>query len=257
MSVRRYDQMKKGMIPGLTAIALLTSGCCACPSFLGYADVRGSGNVVTETRRVIDFDRVSLAGSGRVIITQGDDESLTVEADDNLMQYIKAEVEGRTLVLGFTDTPRFGTFRPSRTTEFNVTLKALSGLTVFGSGDIETGRLQTKDLEIKISGSGDIEIESLKAEQLEVLLSGSGNVDLMGNVAEQSVQITGSGKYRAGDLESQRAEVQALGSGGAVVWATDTLDVRITGSGDVEYYGHPRVTQHVTGSGDVRDRGGR
>jgi len=247
--------MKTGMILGLTAIALLASGCCGCPSFLGYADVRGSGNVVSETRHVSDFDRVSVTGSGRVVIMQGDGESLTVEADDNLMQYIKADVEGRTLVLGFTDTPRFRTIRPSRTIEFNVTLTKVSGLTITGSGDIEAKDIRAEDLEIEITGSGDVEIHSLTAEGLEVRVTGSGDVDLAGYVSEQDIEISGSGKYRGGDLESQSAKVRVSGSGEAVVWASDTLDVRITGSGDVEYYGDPAITQTVTGSGRIRHRG--
>ena len=70
--------MNKSIILGFTALALLASGCCGCPSFLDVAGLRGSGNIVTETRGVSDFDRVSMTGSGRVIITQSDVESLTV-----------------------------------------------------------------------------------------------------------------------------------------------------------------------------------
>lgn len=257
MSVRRYDQMNKSIILGLAAIALLASGCCGCPSFLDLGGIRGSGNVVTEERRVSGFDRVSVTGSGRVVITQSDDESLNVEADDDLMQYIKTDVEGRTLVLGFTDTPRFRTLRPSRTIVFNVTLPRVSGLTITGSGDIEADDISAEDLEIRITGSGDVEIHSLRAEDLEVRVIGSGDVDLAGYASEQDVEISGSGKYRGEDLESQIARVRVSGSGEAVVWVSDALDVRITGSGDVDYYGDPDVTQRVTGSGDVSDRGAR
>jgi len=249
--------MHNSVILGLIAIAFLASGCCACPSLVGIGGIRGSGNVITKAWQVSDFDRVSLSGTGRVIITQGDHESLTVEADDNLMQYIKAKVRGRTLSLGLTDTPRFRTIRPSRTIRFNVTLDKVYGLTVSGSGDMEAQDLSAQDLEITISGSGDLEVALLTAESLQVRLSGSGDVDLAGYVLEQDVEISGSSKYRAGDLESQRAQVWVSGSGDATVWATDTLDVKVTGSGDVEYYGHPEVTQKATGSGRIRDLGDR
>jgi hypothetical protein len=249
--------MNSSSILGLLAMALLASACCGCPSLVDVGAIRGSGNVITRAWQVSDFDRVSLSGSGRVVITQGDDESLTVEADDNLMQYIKAEVQDRTLVLGLTDTPRFGTIRPSRTIRYNVNLDKVSGLTISGSGDIEAEDLSAENLGITISGSGDLEIGLLTAEALDVQLTGSGDVDLAGYVLEQDVKITGSGKYRAGDLESQRAQVRVSGSGDATVWAADTLDIRVTGSGDVEYYGTPQVAQRVTGSGRVRDLGDR
>ncbi len=54
----------------------------------GLRTIQGSGDVITESRDVSGFDSVSLTGIGRVIITQGDKESLTIEADDNLLEYI-------------------------------------------------------------------------------------------------------------------------------------------------------------------------
>ena len=97
--------MKRHMILAVALTALLLSGCT-------LAGVRGSGDLVTESRQVSDFDRVALSGSGQVVITQGAEEGLSVEADDNLMQYVRTEVSGRTLELGL-DAP--GTIvRPSR-----------------------------------------------------------------------------------------------------------------------------------------------
>ena len=54
--------MNRHMLLAIALIALLLSGCA-------LAGVRGSGDIVTETREVSDFDRVSLSGSGEVIIT--------------------------------------------------------------------------------------------------------------------------------------------------------------------------------------------
>ena len=59
--------------------------------------------MITETRQVSNFDSIELSGSGDVIVTQGGSESLAIETDDNVMKYVKAEVEGRTLKLGFEE----------------------------------------------------------------------------------------------------------------------------------------------------------
>ena len=82
---------------GLLTIGLLFITAC------GLGTIQGSGDVITESRDVSGFDSVSLSGIGRVIITQGDDESLTIETDDNLMKYITSEVRDGTLELGDTD----------------------------------------------------------------------------------------------------------------------------------------------------------
>lgn len=242
------------VILGLALVASVSiiSGCGTIEVNVDVPDVdprdvlRGSGDVVTEERAVKEFDRVSLTGAGDVIITQGDEEALTVETDDNLMPYIRTEVKGKTLVLGFTAEGRRKSFRPSKGIKFYLTLKELSGLDLSGAGNVKVSSLEVDRLEIRLSGAGDIQIDAVTAEDLVVHLSGAGNVELAGQVAEQNVQISGAGDYRASKLESQNAAVEVSGAGNAIVWANDSLDARITGVGAVSYYGDPRVTKSVS-----------
>ena len=83
----------------VSALILVTLAANAC----GFGWIRGSGNLITECRNISNIDRVELSGSGKVIITQSGEESLTVETDDNMMHYVCTEVRDRTLYLGFED----------------------------------------------------------------------------------------------------------------------------------------------------------
>jgi hypothetical protein len=236
--------MKKRTI--LIAVALLL---CAC----SLRAVRGSGRLVTESREVGDFDRVTLTSSGEVILTQGDRGSLTVETDDNVMQYVTSEVKGGTLTLG-TEIGKL--VRPTWL-KFTLSVEDLDGLTVSGSGDIVAERFDTDRLEIKVSGSGDMRIDALTAQAVEVRISGSGDVELAGQATEQNVTISGSGKYRAGDLRSETASVTISGSGDATLWATESLKARVTGSGSASYYGTPKTDVSGSGSGKVKGLGAK
>ncbi len=54
----------------------------------------GNGNVVTEERTLnSDFDQVKGSAGLEVLLTQGDENKVVVEADENLMQYIETDVE--------------------------------------------------------------------------------------------------------------------------------------------------------------------
>jgi len=238
--------LKKHTIVILTLIAssILLTAC-------GLNIVRGSGKLVTESREVRGFDRISLTSSGEVILTQGDRESLTVETDDNVMQYVKTEVEGGTLTLG----TRTGVVVSPTKLIFTLTVKDLDGMTATGSGDIVVERFDTDRLEIKTTGSGDVRIDALAAEEITVQITGSGGVDLAGQVSAQEATVSGSGKYQAGDLRSETATVKTTGSGGATVWVTESLDARTTGSGSIDYYGTPTVDVSSTGSGTVKGLG--
>jgi Putative auto-transporter adhesin, head GIN domain len=232
----------------LSLLAGLAAGC-------GLSVVSGSGNIVNEDRDVSGFNAVTLAGSGDLMLTQGETESLTIEADDNLLPHIKSEVRNGTLVIGFDHDNWDTIYRPSQRIKYHLSVKDLNAVTVSGSGDITTASLNADQLALTVSGSGNIRIDQLQANGLTYTLSGSGDADLAGEAGEQNVKISGSGNYRAGDLSSQTVTVGISGSGDATVWAQDSLDVNISGSGSVSYYGQPKTSTNVAGSGHVDSLG--
>jgi hypothetical protein len=247
--------MKKVSIVLLVAIAgILVSGCSL------YV-IEGSGNVVEETRPVSGFSRVDFAAYGKLVITQGDAESLVVETDDNLLQYIKADVVGDTLEIKI-DKSAFSfqdgdaqVMKPTDTLTYTLAVDDLSSLEVSGAGLVEIDSLEADNLSVLLSGAGDISIGELSAIDLNVSLTGAGSFEAAGDVVTQTVEVTGLGSYRAYDLRSQSATITLTGAGGANVWTTDFLDVTITGAGDVNYYGDPRLTREVTGGGVVTNKG--
>ena len=211
----------------------------------------GAGDVVTETRDVRGFDALALGGIGTAIITQGDGESLLIEAEAAVLPWIKSEVRDGCLMLGlegrWPEAPR-----PTRPIRFFVGVRDLRALRLSGAGDAELAHLATDRLQLAVSGSGRVELGRLAAERLTVAISGSGKVAVAGEVAAQKLTISGSGDYLAGRLASASASVTVSGSGRATLRADDALDVRISGSGTVEYAGAPRLRQAITGSGRVR-----
>jgi hypothetical protein len=259
--------------------------------------IYGSGNVIAEERPVSGFDRVSLSGIGDVIITQGEEESLTVETDDNLMEYIETRVENGTLVLRFAD--EVDALRPSETILFHLTVKEIVGLSLGGIGDISAPTLDTDrleidlggvgdvsigsfaaavtSLEIDLGGAGDVVIDSLVAEEFSIRLGGDGDVDvgslaaeesvvhingagdvkLAGQVVKQAIFLGGAGEHDAARLESQTTIVEAGGAGTVTVWATDSLDVNIGGPSTVAYYGDPTVTKSISRVGHLVHLGRR
>jgi hypothetical protein len=238
--------VKKIMLLSVLMIlgALSMSAC-------GFNVVRGSGNVVTETRQVSDFDSVAFSGSGDVIITQGDAEGLTVEAEENLIPYIRTEVRGRTLHI-FMKPLEMIIIRPEKPMRFHVAMKQVNGFDISGSGSVYSKSISTNNLDINISGSGEATIDSLTADGLSIDISGSGKSTLKGTVAQEKIVISGSGSCYNADLASKDVAIDVSGSGKTFVAATDKLDINISGSGDVVYTGVPKLTQKISGSGSIK-----
>ncbi len=191
--------------------------------------VRGSGDVVEENRAVSGVSGVNLATLGHLTIELGDTESLRIEAEDNLMEYIETELRGGLLIIGTQEDIRLDPTQP-----VNYFLKVT---------DLDT---------IVISSSGDIKMANLETDSLEVDINSSGSLDIAGGVVNsQDITISSSGSYTAQDLACNEAEVRINSSGSATIWVIDNLEVILNSSGDLRYRGNPTVNASTNSSGRV------
>jgi hypothetical protein len=240
--------MKMKKIIGLGIVMVVMGLLMACTLPIQNTRIQGSGTVVSEEREVSDFTSVSLEGIGDLEIIQGDVESLTIEAEDNIISKIESYVSGSTLHIGFE---RFINVIPTSGITYTLTVKDLNGIEVSGYGDVYIASLTTDRLEVEVSGGGRIAIDNLVAESLDVELSGAGDFELAGMVNQQEINLSGAGSYNAPDLQSSVAEIDISGAGSAQLWVTDELEVNLSGVGSLQYYGDAEVQQSISGIGKV------
>jgi hypothetical protein len=230
----------------MAVLVLFASGC-------GLIPWRGSGNIISETRPVSGFTAVELSGAGEATIIQDGSESITIETDDDVMQYVTSEVRGGVLYVGL----EFNGLRSILPTHLNVTVHVadLEAITTSGAWKLQAESLETESLRTLISGTGSISIDSLAATRLESNISGAGEMEVAGQVTEQSVSISGTGQYKAGDLKCESVAISISGAGDATVWVSQSLDASVSGTGHVSYYGSPQVTFDQSGAGDIQGLG--
>jgi hypothetical protein len=214
--------------------------------------VTGSGVVTSEDRPVAGFNQVNFTGLGEAEIVQSDNESLTIEAEQNLLPYITSQVRGNELVIGVRPGVSLTPTEPIR---YKLNLKDLSAIDVSGMGQVNMAGLKTGSLSITGSGAAGVDLGNLQADSLDVNLSGAGNMAVTGTADRLIVRISGAGGFKGGDLQSQNATINIPGLGNATVWAIQNLDVSITGAGSVNYYGSPDVTKHISGLGRINSLG--
>lgn len=196
------------------------------------------------------FNKIEISVPSSIFITQGDAESVRIEADMDVRNIIVPEIQDRVLRIRYKHS-RF--FPPrNKKIEIYITVRELNGISIASSGKIKADNISTDELDISISGNGDLEFNSLHAEQLNVALTGPGKFNLAGYVENQSIRISGSGKYFASELISKTCIVSIAGSGKATVNVAEALDVRISGRGDVSYIGQPLISKSISGSGVVK-----
>jgi hypothetical protein len=240
----------------LVLISLMVASSLACQAVsiggVNLGSTRGSGTVVEENRPISGVKTVEVANQGNLIIQIGVEESLVIEAEDNLMDSITSDVRSGRLTLG---TKSGVNLRNTEPINYYLTVPGLQGLSVSSSGDIDAPALEAERFEIRVSSSGDINIEELIARQLEVDITSSGDVTINAGVVEdQDVRISSSGNYDASRVDSRQVKVRLSSSGDAVVRVEEQLDATLSSSGNLYYIGDPQVAARVTSSGDVIQR---
>jgi len=210
----------------VVAVLMAALVCASCVR-LG---LEGSGTVISESREVSGFNEIVLGGTGRVVVEVTGTESLTIEAEDNIMPLLETKVRDGRLRL---ETKR--SISPTVEIVYTITAATLDGLVISGSGVVEAEAIDGTDFRVDISGSGDVDAEGTLSGLL-------------------SISISGSGAFDGESLTAPRGRVDVSGSGNAVVNVTDDLDVSVSGSGDVEYLGLPSIDSEMSGSGAVTHR---
>ncbi len=119
-------------------------------------EVRGSGRLITEVREVSGFDEILLQGFGVVTVVVIGFESLSIEAEDNIMPFLTSDVVFGRLELGLQDEGR--RLSPTRDVIFSVTAAELVGVSVRGSGSFSISRIGTEgflrlDLRVGLRGA--------------------------------------------------------------------------------------------------------
>jgi hypothetical protein len=228
-----------------TALITLLLGCAAW--FSCTTEVL-NGQTVKVVRNLPAFQALHLAMAAEVFLSQGEPQSIEIEADKSSLEFIDTEVRGNSLSVKSRDNQ----WRGLGKVKIFITVPEINQISVSGSGNVVSQTpIRSGDLAIEISGSGNVTISGLEAANISATITGSGNATLVGKCDQASLDatITGSGSLKADELSVAIAGVTLTGSGSARVNALKELETHITGSGNVQYKGNPQINAHSTGSG--------
>ena len=212
--------------------------------------ITGSGYLITEQRTLPEFHSVEMRTAGKVYITHGSEQEVSVVVDQNIAEFITTSVHNGKLYIGTEHGVSLSNYKLI----INLTMTDLAELVTSSSGDIIGKNKFTADRVCLVTNSsGDICLD-LEADRLNTRISSSGDIYLGGSVVLHEATISSSGDLHAFDLMTTTTKISINSSGNAEVYASRLLDVRISSSGDLYYKGHPTIYQSISSSGRIFDR---
>lgn len=186
-----------------------------------------SGNIISETRSVDDFNSIDISVPANIYISQEPDQNLLIETHENIMNVVETVVINGELNITLSRSLR-------RVETLNIYISA---------ADYER---------IELSGATILRSEGcLTLDNLEIRSSGASNIDICGQADELDVRLSGASNFKGYGMESQIVNIRVSGASNMQVTAEQMLDVRISGAASVRYKGNPQINSDISGAGSL------
>ncbi len=291
--------MKKIILTLLTLLAVAVAAGCLYGTARTLVDrtgrrtLKGSGHLTTRTFDAPRFDGVYASSTADVTIVKGSGP-ITVEADDNVMEYVAIRVEEGRLRIKLDTDQRYNslnnvTFRVTVPTDGRLAELKASGAAkivaepVLTADEIEfdasgaaklVAMVACETCEIDISGTSKAEIggrigtcaaEASGASKLKLVArtatcdldaSGASKIEAIGAAERCELSASGAAKIDASEFVVVDCQASASGSGKVSADCTRRLSARATGAGKVVYQSRENlhVTASKSGAGSVSER---
>jgi hypothetical protein len=231
-------------------IAILIFVISSCTSAQSWKTVYGNKRVVTKERKTDSFTGIKVSSGIDVYLKQGNNEDVSVEADENLHEYIITEVRG-----GILNVYSEYNIRDAERKRVNVTIKEVNSVRTTSAGDV-VGETPVKSdrLELSASSAGDIKLE-VNAKDIDIDISSSGDITISGETDMLKADLSSAGDLNAYDLKAREADVSVSSAGDADVYVTERITARASSAGDINYKGDPKyVDAHSSSAGGIHKR---
>jgi len=176
-------------------------------SLVAQKKLKGNKIVVTENRDISEFNKIEVRDNIDVIFSQGNDQSVVVETDENLQFAVITEVKDSTL-----EVYLFKKIIKKKALNVYININEfINEITTKGKADVSgEGLFNFNDITINAEGNSKIVID-IRSEQFSLNNNESANVNLTVNTENATINANKTGRSKI-SLTSNTTELLTLGS---------------------------------------------
>jgi hypothetical protein len=182
--------------------------------------ITGSGKLVPISTPALqpftelEFEGIPGAQNSIIEIETGRTENtLSISADNNLVDLIKVQQKGQKLIIGLPDNRNNKMWIEDTNIKIRINMNTLNALSIASNGICRVNGLQGDDLSVQKSQNGDLY--------------------LTGTLQQVTIKKTGNGNVFAERLSVKDAQVTSMGNGDVRVNASQNLDAERSGNGSI------------------------
>ena len=233
-------------IVGFAVTYLLMS--CQFNSNYGFG-VKGNGNVETQERNITDnFNEIRVSRGLDVYLTQSDDVSIEVQADENLHDIIMTEVENNVLRIYADENINY-----SASKKVMVSFKDINKISSSSGSDVySTNTIIAESLELSTSSGSAMELE-VDTHVIDCSSSSGSDLRLSGKTDKFYADASSGSGIKASNLKSNNCEARASSGANITVNTSKELYAKASSGGNIKYSGNPEKISKKDGvSGSIR-----
>jgi len=236
----------------------------------------GNKDVTTENRNLSAFTKIEVIDDVTVLLVYSDEQSVTVEADSNVISAVTTEINNGALIIKTSSkivrakeltvhvkvnkdiTEIYAYNKASVNSNNSLRIDALT-INAFDNSDFKI-KLSSKIVQINTKKSSNLDVEILCDEALIISeeysnLKGiidtknmvihtldKASITLSGNTANLELETLHNSAFKGRDFKATTAKVNASNNSSANVNATETIDIFARNSSEIYLFSNPKIT---------------
>ncbi|TMM57412.1 DUF2807 domain-containing protein [Maribacter algarum] len=212
--------------------------------------IRASDEVSSLDYSIPEYSTVKVSNAFNTRVTFSDtEESIRIEANENLHDRIIVQREGSSLVIRLK---KFTSVRGNATLNAYIVTKDISKFDISEASKLILENLwDTEDGRIELSGASNFTGE-IATKHLNLDMSGASSLDLYGNSVSLDADLSGSSDIRDFDLSVKDLKIEMSGASEAYLSISESIDIRASGASSLKFKGDAKITyKRLSGASEI------
>lgn len=213
---------------------------------------KSTGTDITQERPASSFDKIVLNDNVNLVLTQGDDFSISVTGGKNVLKKIRTDIDDRVLKIENRNSCNWMRNFDREITVY-ANFKSIQEIEYRGSGDISCANTIVQDsLMLQVwEGAGKVEMDVEMERNYIYFHIGTADVYYRGTAHLSYVTGSSFGPIYAQNLSSTFTYIASNGSNNCYVQANTRIEATISSLGNIYYWGDAEELLSKTGSGKL------
>lgn len=198
--------------------------------------VKGNGNVQSEERISNEsFSGIKASNGLNVYVTQSTNNTVKVQADENLLDLIKTEIKDNTLHIYTSEN-----IGKCEAKKILVNFSQIDNIsTSSGSSLMGTNIIKASDLSLKSSSGSSLEIES-ETNTVSCKSSSGSTIELSGTTESVSAKASSGSSIKANNLLSSDCSTDASSGASIKVNCSNSIKAESSSGSTIKFSGNPK-----------------